>query len=189
MEVFMRRATWVALAVFAAAFALFLPAGVAVSQEVQRVFVTNFPSVFPVEGNVSVKGPIRQAVLVPIKEVTVPPVTLKDSARWVDGGFVSPDGFSSMVLSLSGQIKGEVLKAGTVGAVLLPDEEPVIRAFEERGDLQFALEVTAAGVSAASPYFASSQPRYQVGFPRYRIYFYNTADKAVTVNLFAYLTN
>lgn len=187
----MRRATWVALTICAAtaAFALFLPAGVAVSQEVQRVIVTNFPSVFPVEGSVSVKGPIRQAVLVPIKEVTVPPVALKDSARWIDGGAVNPDGFSHMVLSLSGQIKGEVLKAGSVGAVLLPDEEPVIRAFEERGDLQFALEVTAAGVSAASPYFASNQLRFQVGFTRYRIYFYNTADKAVTVNLFAYMTN
>jgi DNA-binding beta-propeller fold protein YncE len=187
----MSRPRSAALIVFvaAAALALFLPAGLAVSQEVQRVFVTNFPSVFAVKGAVSVEGPIRQGVLIPIKEVTVPPVALKDSARWVDGGTVQPDGFSQMVLSLSGQIKGEVLKPGSVGAVLLPDEEPVIRAFDERGELQFSLEVTASGVSPASPYFASNQPRYQVGFPRYRIYFYNTADKAVTVNLFAYLSN
>lgn len=187
----MRRISPVVVAAFAAALALalFLPAGVAISQEVQQVFVTNFPRIFSVEGTVAVKGPIRQAVVVPYKEVAVPPVALKDSTRWIDGGVLNSDGFSHMVLSLSGQIKGELLKPGSVGAVLLPDEEPVIRAFDERGELQFALEVVASGVSAASPYFASGQPRYQVGFPRYRIYLYNTTEKAVTVNLYAYLTN
>ena len=43
--------------------------------------------------------------------------------------------------------------------------------------------------SAASPYFASTANRVLIGFPRYRTYFYNTSDKTVTVNLYAYLTN
>ncbi len=52
----------------------------------------------------------------------------------------------------------------------------------------FPLEVTAPGVSIDTPYFASSQPRYTVGFQAYRVLLYNTTDKTVTVNLFAYLT-
>jgi hypothetical protein len=28
-----------------------------------------------------------------------------------------------------------------------------------------------------------------VAFPRYRVFLYNTTDKTVTVNLYAYLTN
>lgn len=187
----MRRATRFAVVSLAAvaAIALFLPAGVAVSSEIQQVIVTNFPKIFPVEGTVAVKGPIRQALLVPFTEVTVPPVALQDSTRWIDVGLLESDGFSHVVLSLSGQIKGEVLKTASVGAVLLPDEEPVIRAFREKGELQFGLEVVASGVSPAGPYFASGQPRYQVGFPRYRVFLYNTSEKAVLVNLYAYLTN
>jgi len=53
----------------------------------------------------------------------------------------------------------------------------------------FSQEVSAAGVSGAQPYFASNQPRAQIGFSRYRTYFYNSTDKAVTVNLFVYLSN
>ncbi len=180
----------VLVAVLAVALLLFaLPAGVAVSQEIQRVFVTNFPSTFPVEGTVAVRGPIRQAAMTPLREVVVPPVAPKETTRLIEGGVLTTDGFTNMVLSLSGQIKGEVVRAGSVGAILVPDEEPVVRAFDEKGQLQFSLEVTAAGVSGASPYFASNQPRLQVGFPRYRVYFFNTSDKTVTVNLFAYLTN
>jgi hypothetical protein len=94
-----------------------------------------------------------------------------------------------MVLGLQGQIKGEVFRAGTVGVFLLPDEGPIVKAFEEKGVMQFTTEVNAPGVSAASPYFASTANRVQIGFPRYRTYFYNTSDKTVTVNLYAYLTN
>jgi hypothetical protein len=102
---------------------------------------------------------------------------------------VESDGFTAMVLSLQGQIKGEVFRAGTVGVYLLPDDDPIVRAFEEKGVMQFATEVNAAGVSGASPFFASNSSRAQIAFPRYRTYFYNTSDKTVTVNLYAYLTN
>jgi len=94
-----------------------------------------------------------------------------------------------MVLGLQGQIKGEVFRPGTVGVYLLPDEESIVHAFEEKGLMQFATEVSAAGVSAASPYFASNASQVEIGFPRYRTYFYNTSDKTVTVNLYAYLTH
>lgn len=185
----MRRIVLVAAAAAAIVLLALSPAGRAVADGVQSVYVTNFPGVWNVEGSVSLKGPIRTAQLVGRRDVTVPPVSNKDTQRWVEGGTLEPDGFTHMVLSMTGQIKGEVVRSGMVSAVLVPDEESIVRAFEEKGELQFALEVTASGVSAASPYFASNQPRFQIGFPRYRVYFYNTVDKAVMVSLYAYLTN
>ena len=177
-----------ALVVASVAFVL-SPPGIAVAQELQSVFVTNFPKVFDIRGTVSVDGPVKQAKMAALREVVVPPVNPKDTVRLIQGGVVESDGFTAMVLSLQGQIKGEVYRAGTVGVYLLPDEEPIVHAFEEKGLMQFATEVNAAGVSAAAPYFASNSSRTQVAFPRYRTYFYNTSDKTVTVNLYAYLTN
>lgn len=159
------------------------------AQDVQSVFVTNFPKTWNVSGSIAVDGPVKHAKLVAVREVVVPPVNPSDTQRLIQGDPIVSDGFTHMVMSLQGQIKGEVYKAGTVGAILIPDEEPIVRAFEEKGVVQFPLEVRAAGVSALSPYFASSQGRAQIGFSRYRTYFYNTSDKTVTVNLFAYLTN
>jgi hypothetical protein len=165
------------------------PPGGVVAQEARSVLVTNFPKVFNVSGAVTVEGPVKQAKMVALREVVVPPVNPKDTVRLIQGGVVESDGFTAMVLSLQGQIKGEVYRAGTAGVFLLPDEEPIVHAFEEKGIMQFAAEVNAAGVSAVNPYFASSSSRYQVAFPRYRTYFYNSSDKTVTVNLYAYLTN
>jgi len=180
----------VAVLLAASAVALvFSPPGTAVAQAVRNVAVTNFPNVFPINGAVTVEGPVKLAKLTALREVVVPPVNPKDTVRLIQGGLLDSDGFTAMVLSLQGQIKGEVYRAGTVGVFLLPDEEPIVHAFEEKGLMQFAAEVNAAGVSAASSYFASSSTRSPVAFPRYRTYFYNTSDKTVTVNLYAYLTN
>ena len=186
----MRSRTW-QIALLAALFGmLFLgPVGTAVSQELQQVFVTNFPSVFNVDGQVALKGPIKTAALASIQDVIVSPVNPKDTLRLIQAGTITTEGFGSMVLSLTGQIKGEIVRTGTVGAILIPDEEPVTRAFDERGVMQFPLEVMAPGVSAASPYFASNQPRYMIGFSRYRVLLYNTTDKTVTVSIFAYLAS
>lgn len=186
----MKKPVLIAVAVAAAAAVFVLsPAGTALSEETQRVIVTNFPKVFNVAGKVDVEGPVSHARFVVLREVVVPPVNPKDTIRMVQGGTVTSDGFTSMVLGLQGQIKGEVYRAGSVGAFLLPDDDAIVRAFEEKGLMQFTTEINAAGVSAASPYFASGASRAQVGFPRYRAYFYNTSDKTVTVNLYAYLTN
>ena len=165
------------------------PPGSAIAQEISSVFVTNFPKVFHVDGTVSVDGPVKQAKLAALREVVVPPVNPKETVRLIQGGIVESDGFDAMVLSLQGQIKGEVYRSGTVGVFLLPDEDPIVHAFEEKGIMQFATEISAAGVSGASPYFSSNSSRAQVAFPRYRSYLYNTSDKTVTVNLYAYLTN
>jgi hypothetical protein len=185
----MRKPLTVALIILGVLALVLSPPGRAVAQEISSVFVTNFPKVFKVEGTVSVEGPVKQAKLAALREVVVPPVNPKDTVRLIQGGTVESDGFDAMVLSLQGQTKGEVYRTGSVGVFLLPDEDPIVHAFEEKGIMQFATEISAAGVSAASPYFSSNSTRSQVAFPRYRSYFYNTSDKTVTVNLYAYLTN
>lgn len=186
----MDRRRLILLLAAAASFGLVLlwPAARAVGQEIQHVFVTNLPKVFPVEGTVQVAGPIPHARLARLTEVLVSPVSPKDTFHLIPGGTIATDGFTSVSLSLNGETKGEVYRAGTVGAILIPDEESITRAFEEKSQMQFALEVTAASGSGPSAYFASVPVRHPVGFPRYRVFFYNTADKAVSVNLFAYLT-
>ncbi len=185
----MKKSVLIVLAIAAAAAFVLSPPGTAIAQEVRSVLVTNFPKVFNVNGTVTIEGPVKHAKFSALRDVTVSPVNPKDSLRLIQGGIVEGDGFTNMVLGLQGQIKGEVFRPGTVGVFLLPDEESIVHAFEEKGLMQFATEVTAPGVSAASPYFASTALRVPIGFPRYRTYFYNTSDKTVTVNLYAYLTN
>ena len=185
----MKKPALVALLLAASLALVFSPPGTAIAQEVRSVIVTNFPKVFNINGTVTVEGPVRHARMAALRDVVVPPVNPKETVRLIQGGIVESDGFTAMVLGLQGQIKGEVFRPGTVGVFLLPDEESIVHAFEEKGLMQFATEVTAPGVSAASPYFASTASRVLIGFPRYRTYFYNTSDKTVTVNLYAYLTH
>lgn len=185
----MKKPALIALLAAAALGFILSPRGTAVAQEIQSVIVTNFPKVFNIAGTVSVEGPVKSAKLAALRDITVPPVNPKDTVRLIQGGIVESDGFAAMVLGIQGQIKGEVYRAGTVGVFLLPDEESIVRAFEEKGLMHFATEVNAAGVSGTSSWFASSSNRHPVAFPRYRTYFYNTSDKTVTANLFAYLTN
>ena len=185
----MKKSALIVLLVAASLGFILSPRGTAVAQEIQSVIVTNFPKVFNISGTVTVEGPVKMAKMTALREVVVPPVSPKDTVRLIQGGIVNSDGFTSMVLGIQGQIKGEVYRAGTVGVFLLPDEESIVRAFEEKGVMQFATEVNAAGVSGTSSWFASDSSRSPIAFPRYRTYFYNTSDKTVTANLFAYLTN
>ena len=186
----MRRPVLAAALVAAAAALLVVVVPVrAVADAVQSVLITNWPKYWDVKGAVSIDGPVKLAKGLAVRDVVVPPVNPKETVRLIQGPTLETDGFTNMVLSLQGQIKGEVYRQGTVGVFLLPDEEPIVRVFDEKGVMQFAAEVNAAGVSSASPYFASNQPKVPVAFSRYRTYFYNSSDKTVTVNLFAYLTN
>ena len=141
-----------------------------------------------IEGQVTIDNPIPLTELVKFENITVPPVKRSDSTRFVDAGRLVTHGFPNVVLSLHGQVKGEVLKPGVAGAVLIPEEEMIQLAFNEQGMMHFALETT-GGVSKDAPYFASAQPRFVIGFSSYKVYLYNTSDKTVTVDLFAYLTN
>jgi hypothetical protein len=155
----------------------------------RRVFVSNFPERFKIGGEVTVKGPIPQSALVTFRDITVAPVAPKDTTRLVNAGTLVAEGFTGAVLTLIGQLKGENARPGTVGAFLVPDEEVVVRALDEQGQILLPLEVRAQTGSGSPPYFASEQHRISIAFPRYRVLLYNASDKAVTVTLFAYLVN
>jgi len=172
-----------------AGWLLFTPVGQVASQGVQQVFVTNFPRVQTVEGEVAIRGPVTLARLVAFSGITVPPVKPTETTRLVEAGTLTTDGFPQVMLSLHGEVKGEVVKSGSVGAMLIPLQPSIQEAFNEQGLVHFALQTTAAGVSSATPYFASDQPQYRIGFQAYRVLLFNTTDKTVEVNLFAYLTN
>ena len=191
----MPRPATVAVSVCATLFLLSLvavltPSGRAATQEIQRVFVTNFPETQKVRGTVGVEGTVRHGALVSVKEIQVPPVDPKETGRLIDGGIVQTDGFTSVVLSLTGQTQGKVVRSGgAIGAILTPEEESIVAAFEEDGQVQFPLEVAATLTSLPLRSFASNQARFTIGFPRYRVRLYNTTEKTATINLFAYLTN
>ena len=158
------------------------------SEEVRQVHVANFPDTQRIHGTVSVEGVILQTSLVSLKDIDVPPVRPDDTRRLVNGGSITTDGFSAIVLSLAGQSKGTVRQPGRVGAILIPEVEAVTRAFDEREQLQFSLEVEAIS-EAGAPYFYSDQPRFNIGFSSYQVLLYNTTDKTAKVDLYAYLTN
>ncbi len=157
--------------------------------EVVPVAVTNFPDLVKVEGNVAIKGPIDDTTLATLADVIVPPVRREDTTHFIDAGIVTTDGFAFAVVSVLGELKGQVQKPGDVGAVLLPDDERVLRALNERGQLLLAEEAKVTPAAGASPYFAARPVRFAVAYPRYRVFLYNAGDKAAAVTVHTYLTN
>lgn len=165
------------------------PTGKTLGNELSRVLVMNFPDIFQVEGQVKIEGPVKLSELVTFNEIIVPPVEPNDTTRLVEAGTLVTAGFRNAVLSLHGQVKGSVKNTGSVGAILIPKQANIQLAFNEQGQFHFAMEVSASGVSSRTPFFASTQPEYPIGFQAYEVLLYNTTDKTVTVDLFAYLTN
>ncbi len=163
-----------------------LTAGVAFAQRPQKVEVVNFPEVQSVRGSVEVAKPVSHAVFVSAEGEIVSPTTRREAIRLDPVTTVDVLGFTSVVLSVQGETKGTV-QQGTVGVVLVPDLGPIRRALREDEAVLFPLEVRAE-VGAESVFF-SSQGKKAVGFPRYRVYLYNTAAKSVEVNLYFYLTH
>jgi len=155
----------------------------------EDVFVVNFPEVQRIEGTVALEAPPPQGRLVRLERTIVASVGPAETTALVEGGLLETDGFVSVVLSLTGQVRADRYRAGGVGAILIPDEEPMIQAFHEDGQVLFPLRVEAASSPAAGPWFGSPQQPYPLGFPRYRVYYYNTTDRPAVVTLFAYLTN
>ena len=178
-----------ALVAGAALLLFFTPTGQTLSQNIERVIVTNFPEVQRITGSVNVENPIRLARMVTFGEIIVPPVKPTETTRLVEAGTLTTDGFPNVVLSVHGVVRGEVKRTGDVGLILIPEDRMIQDAFNEMGFMHFALEALASGVSTTTPYFASNQPRYTVGFQSYKLFMFNTTDKTVTVNVFAYLTN
>ena len=187
----MKRGSFGALLLLAGLFAgaWVTSAPPATPQDVSFVRVTNFPPIQQIGGTVEIEDPISLAKMVALREIVVSPVREDQTTRWIDAGTIDTSGFPNVVLSLHGEIKGDLTKAGSIVAVLIPTEDSVTKAFDEEGLVHFDLNVAAMGMPSGVPYFASEQPRFTVAFDAYRVYLYNETDKTVTANLFAYLTN
>lgn len=157
------------------------------AQDLMRALVVNLETPHPVTGAISVSGTIQHASVVRINDVVVSTAQRQEPPQWVEAGTVDTAGFTSVVMSLQGQMKGSIIQSGSAGAILIPEEEPILQALSE-GVVQLPLEVTAE-VSPNSDFFSGSQTSLSVAFPRYRVFFYNTAGQSVSANLYLYLTN
>ncbi len=158
------------------------------SQQLQEILVANFPEIQRVEGKVSVKGTVRHARLVRRENQVVTPVAREETKYLIKAGTLDTDGFTSIILSLQGEVRGTLDQGGTVGAVLVPVEEEVMAMLNEQGRIHFPLEVKAVLARRESTTF-SSQNHLTVGFPRYNVYLYNSTDRNVDVDLYFYLVN
>jgi hypothetical protein len=184
-------ATGIPLAVTTAFLLLLgaLPARGAGDDPVRSVRVINFPAVHRVTGSVSIEGTIPHAILTTFKDLSVPPVEPTETGRLIDGGILQADGFTGLVLSLSAKAGGRALRSGSIGVRLVPDDDAITKAFEEDGQVLFPIELGAPLTQGAYRMTATAQERFTLGFPRYRVRLYNTTDKTVSVNLYAYLTH
>lgn len=180
---------WVALAGALLLWLVFSEAGRAVTGEVQEVLVRNFPETQEVKGTVRVSGPIGHSAFERREGVIVSPARRGEVTNLTAAGVLETEGFTAATLSLHGEVRDNLFDAGTVGAVLVPDEGPVLEAFREDGRIEFPLEVVAALEPQKGSRFSSEPTVRPVAFPRYRVYLYNGSNKSVEVNLYVYLTN
>jgi len=109
-----------------------------------------------------------------------------DVTQLIDAGSIRTDGFTEMVFSFGGEFKEGLPSAGTLGAILLPDEELVDYMLRNEGHFAFPLEVKFDVAGMTGHVFLSQQQTAKIGFPNYRIYLYNETNSAATVSLFVY---
>lgn len=157
-------------------------------QQVTQTFVVNLKDPHPVEGVVDVTRPIPHSDVQSFFDVVVPPASRAEPGLWSDVGVIDTEGFTSAVLSLHGQLRGDTGREGAVVVVLVPEEENILRALGE-GEVHLALEAEASPVPSGGLYFSGTRAGLPIAFPRYRAFVYNTTDRSASVNLFAYLTH
>ncbi len=161
----------------------------ALADEPQAVVVTNFPEVQKIDGAVSISGPLATASLRRQGGIVVSPVSraaaLNQSPQWT----VDTDGFTSLVVSLVGEVQGQVTREGNLGVVLVPDDDLIVRALRQDGAVLFPLETKVPIPAEAPAWLGSESERFNIAFPRYRVYLYNTGDKSISASVYVYLTN
>jgi len=127
------------------------------------------------------------ASLVGFRGIVVTPVGREQTNLLIEGGTIETDGFTGLVINIAGQVEGAGTNKGVIGAVLIPDQSPYDYAFKTLGLLPAIMEITVP-LESGQQYFISKQARFDVGFPRYRVFFYNTSDITVRLSFFAYRT-
>jgi hypothetical protein len=153
-----------------------------------RTFVVNLKDPHPIEGTVTVETPIPHSETQSLLDVIVAPAPRDEPSLWTEAGILETDGFTSVVLSMHGQFRGNPTGLGDVGLVLIPEEENILRALGE-GEVHLPLDAVAQGVPNGRQYFSGTRAGLAVAFPRYRVFLYNTTDRSASVNIFAYITH
>lgn len=125
--------------------------------------------------------------LIALRNIGVTPVDRSQTNLLIDAGEIDTDGFVGLVINMAGQPEGTISRAGIVGAVLVPSIAPYDFAFRTLGILPSIIEV-AFPVDAGRTFFMSKQVKVDIGFPRYRVFFYNSSDAAIRLSFFAYRT-
>lgn len=156
---------------------------------IQQVEVTNFPSAQEVRGQVSVTGRLSHSAMDRRESLVVPPANRNDTTDMLQLSPIVTDGFTSLIISLQGESKSSTFTPGTVGIILVPDEAPIMRAFTEDQKILFPFEAKSTLAQAVFPYFTSSSEKLTIGFPRYRVFAYNTTGTTVELNVYIYLTH
>ncbi len=157
------------------------------TQQVQgNVHVDNFPDVLEVRGSVSVEGTTKSIAK---EHVVVPMADRGDLSEMIYAGTIETDGFTSVLISMEGEMRSDVISPGSIGVLLVPDEAPIIGALRDARRVQFPIECAVRTKKGASSYFAAEQVRRPIAFPRYRMYLYNTTNKSADANVYLYLSN
>ena len=165
-------------------FVIVMLSPLAHSGEPLDVRVKNFPETQQVRGSVAIEG---TTTAIKREGMLVSPSRRNELTELFYGGKIETEGFTSISVSLQGEIKSTTFLSGTVGVILIPDEEPVLRALRDAKQIQFPIETACNIKSGDSDYFSSEQSNQRIGFSRYRIYVYNTLNRQVEANLYLYL--
>ena len=125
---------------FAACITLALPATYAYSGETLIVHVDNLPETQQIKGSVSVDSPISHVKFIKREAIVVPPSKRAEASEMVHAGIVVADGFTSITLSLQGEVKKGSTGAGTIEVLPISDEEPILCTFREATRLKSVMK-------------------------------------------------
>ena len=161
--------------------------GAAIAQE-GSISISNFPEIQTVDGGVEIAEPIPSNEMIRFPDITVTTVQRHQTNRLISGGVLETGPFTAVSLSLGGFVEGTPPEPAVIGAVLVPDEDFVLEALKE-GVFLFPIEVTMTIPQESLPYVGARSESHQLTFPRYRVYFYNTSQRTVKTQLYAFLMN
>jgi len=163
---------------------IFISVSLAHSGEPLDVRINNFPETQQVKGFVSIEGTTRT---IKREGILLSPSRRNELSELHHAGKIETEGFRSLSVFLQGEIKSTTFLSGAIGVLLVPDEEPVLRAFKEAKQIQFPIESVCKIQSGDSDFFSCELNNQSIGFSRYRIYLYNTLNKTADVNVYLYL--
>jgi hypothetical protein len=153
----------------------------------EQVVVTNFPQVQQVSGKVAITETVPQSRFETLKAL-VSPAALAQANDWTEAGALDTRGFTHLTVSLAGNLQGSA-QAGSIGVLLVPDVPEVLTALRTHGIAPLAARVEApVSATLAGGFFSSETTTVRIGFPRYRVFLYNTTSRTAEAAGYAYLT-